>query len=758
MRNCCICLLGIMICAHLSAGTFQYTKEPMPRDLIVELAHLYQDLHWRLDADNLYTGITNAECYYSSTGWQNGAPYCWGGADEFYEFLEKMTDGLGAGDKLTGQSDPYHSGLVGGVDCSGYVSQCFRSGRYSTSSFHNVTDAIDWNNLAPGDAINWAGHHIRLCEKYTTDTGLIQVYESTGSSGPWRVIRRIIAHDNNYVAVRYQHTTTMPSMLDVMKSSDGQATITWFGQATAGFRIYQSTDGSAWSLAANEVTLDADTYSADITGLLPNQLYQFRITSVSGTTESGPSHTFPVQLTSSGTAPVLLVYSYDRWLRQYSGSNFNDLLVYYGAALHSLGIAFDSCDNLRITRSEINMQDYAAVIWMLGEESYYEHTFNSLEIAAVQDYLKSGGCVYVSGTNIGWDLVAHEPGFDNLEIDESDFFRDFLKAEYHSADADTYVALGAAGSIFESLAVDFDNGTHGTYNASSPDVLAATGGAVSCLLFSGGLGGQAGVQYSGMFPGGTLAGKMVHMSIPFETIYPETSREDVMERVMTFFEVLSTPTPTPTPTPTATPTSYPLVLDGKLDSNAFNLGADAASSVSFWTHSNIAGLLYAAVLKDVGSFETDDLLYLMLSSSEARPNALLRPTDPLLNDYFFFPSGSSVTSVVPGDKNTGDGGLYLKVKDQHAQLFGNLGTPQVGIGTDTIELLINLTDEKMFTSTLNGWVFSVSADATGTMKISLPEPITANQAIDEASEIFIIDPGATDIEKWRSYQPSEKSP
>lgn len=264
--------LTVLLSTSVLAGTYPYTKQPISRDIILEVCHLYYDAHWRCDADNAYgTSITNAECPYGTTsGWKSTLPYCWGGDDEIYQYFEKMTAGVGAGDRNTSSSAPYSSGLVGSVDCSGFASQCFRSGRYSTSTFYNVTTDVGWSNLAPGDATNNAGSHIRMCELYPTDTGQILVYESTGTG--WCMQHRLLAYDNNYVGVRYDWTTDLPSILDVVKSGTGEVTITWLGQAdaSAGFRIYQSTDAGIWSMIQDESTLDEDTYETTVSGLSSN--------------------------------------------------------------------------------------------------------------------------------------------------------------------------------------------------------------------------------------------------------------------------------------------------------------------------------------------------------------------------------------------------------------------------------------------------------------------------------------------------------
>ena len=68
--------VGLLAGLSAQAGTFPYTREPMPRDLILKIAHLYYGIHWRCDLDNAYgTSIPNAECPYGMTsGWKDALP------------------------------------------------------------------------------------------------------------------------------------------------------------------------------------------------------------------------------------------------------------------------------------------------------------------------------------------------------------------------------------------------------------------------------------------------------------------------------------------------------------------------------------------------------------------------------------------------------------------------------------------------------------------------------------------------------------
>ena len=146
----------------------------------------------------------------------------------------------------------------------------------------------------------------------------------------------------------------------------------------------------------------------------------------------------------------------------------------------------------------------------------------------------------VSGAEIGWDLVAKG------SVSDQAFYRNYLKSTYISdaplnASGTYYSGENVSGSIFDGLAsFNFDNGTHGTYDVDWPDAIKAVDGARDILKFMdvAVTNGVAGISYLGLFSGGTRPGKLIYLSVPFETIYSPNSRNDVMNRVFMFFDDL----------------------------------------------------------------------------------------------------------------------------------------------------------------------------------------------------------------------------
>ncbi|RMD98715.1 MAG: hypothetical protein D6814_06965, partial [Calditrichaeota bacterium] len=124
------------------------------------------------------------------------------------------------------------------------------------------------------------------------------------------------------------------------------------------------------------------------------------------------------------------------------------------------------------------------------------------------------------------------------------FYADFLKADYISdapkgRRATYYSAEPIPGTILQDLPrFSFDNGSHGTFDVDWPDAIIGANGGSNCLKYTNvdvSADGGAGIYFEGMFPGGTAEGKLVYFAIPFETIYPETSRNQLMQKILAFF-------------------------------------------------------------------------------------------------------------------------------------------------------------------------------------------------------------------------------
>jgi hypothetical protein len=205
-------------------------------------------------------------------------------------------------------------------------------------------------------------------------------------------------------------------------------------------------------------------------------------------------------------------------------SNSFDYSVQAAAAVEAAGkpIVVDATANEYIVSGVVDLADYDAVIWLAGEESTADDTFNAAEQTAVAIYFAGGGKLFVSGAEIGWDLEAQGGG--------AAFYNNTLKADYVADDAATYTASGAVGTIFEGVSLAFDNGAL-FYDVNFPDRIAAFGGSTIAMNYTAPGTGGAAIQYAHPANGG----KVVNFGFPFETITTAANRAAVMDRVLQYF-------------------------------------------------------------------------------------------------------------------------------------------------------------------------------------------------------------------------------
>jgi hypothetical protein len=156
----------------------------------------------------------------------------------------------------------------------------------------------------------------------------------------------------------------------------------------------------------------------------------------------------------------------------------------------------------------------------------------------VTNFLNAGGRLFLSGSEIAWDL-GRASGPTAAD-------RAFLQNQLHASlggetndDAGTYSFAPVPGGIFTGdPAGRFDNGTAGIYDVRFPDVLMPVGpNAQAALNYTGGLPGAAALQHADPSTGS----KLVYFGFPFETISNATLRESLMFDVLSFFGVVPAP-------------------------------------------------------------------------------------------------------------------------------------------------------------------------------------------------------------------------
>jgi len=299
------------------------------------------------------------------------------------------------------------------------------------------------------------------------------------------------------------------------------------------YHVFMSEDGLVFndpiSFNSNEIILE---------NLPPDTIVYFKLRAGNAAGLSAQSEVLAGFPTTSSTPEILLVYGFDR---SSTGNTYNFIRQHANAIVEN-GMSFESATNDAITDGLFGLQSYPLVDYILGDESTVDETFSNLEQTFVKSYLQAGGCLFVSGAEIAWDL-----DYKGSTADK-EFFHNYLKTQY-TADAPGdvagihYSAEGIAGGLFDGITdITFDNGTHGTLDVKWADAISAINGSSNVIKYKNVTTHTiGGVSFEGILPGGTTAGKIVYLGFPFETIYPASTRNAMMEKILIFMDMGSTP-------------------------------------------------------------------------------------------------------------------------------------------------------------------------------------------------------------------------
>jgi hypothetical protein len=493
-------------------------------------------------------------------GWNARIPYKWGGFNTVWGFDQDLSHGEYAGDINTNGV----SGYAVGVDCSGYVSRCWGLTYHaSTAYMPNITNKYNsWDDLKPGDAVHKVGH-VRLFVKMNSD-GSLKIAEAAGrnwdvSYWSYKPSDLYSYTPRYYVGMTNKYAEKTIRLLSVLNVGSGKAELVWSCDTNGveGYRIYESADGKNWELKYDENEIKSDSVVIPFEGA-----GFFRVSAVcryaNGLVENNWSN--PMGLGTGEDGKCLIVDGYDRdyGTASWQGDG-NPFAVIYGRALENLSRTFESARHSEVISGKVKLSDYKTVFWYVGDESTVDETFSATEQSLIKNYLETGGNLFVSGSEIGWDLY-----YKGNSADKS-FYKNYFKAVYKSDDARTDVALGVPGTNFEGLYFYFGQ----TYTEDYPDVIEPYGGSALCLKYSN--GGGAGIFYSGSFGNSSQSSNLIYFAFPPETTADDSVFFEIIKDAVAFFD-----------RNTSVNERIPFVRDFKIYSaypNPFGAGSASGNSV-----------------------------------------------------------------------------------------------------------------------------------------------------------------------------------
>lgn len=203
-------------------------------DEALAIAESYRVHRWRASKSNAFHGydaagirVDTPDVRFRPTdgvtrpGWWRpgsgnvGIPYQWGGFDTPASFDASLAGGEFAGDIYTelkrARLDDAVSEEACGIDCSGFISRCWRLDRsYSTRELPGLCDPLaSYDDLSPGDLVNKVNDHALLFVEWLDDAKTSFMAYETGSPPTWKVLRHPIqvayVRGLGYLPYRYKN-------------------------------------------------------------------------------------------------------------------------------------------------------------------------------------------------------------------------------------------------------------------------------------------------------------------------------------------------------------------------------------------------------------------------------------------------------------------------------------------------------------------------------------------------------------------------
>ena len=169
----------LLLCCQVVA------QETITRAEVLRIAESYVKHEWRASPANEFHGMDKRGIeidtpdikWWLDKGWYSdgrvnvGIPYCWSGESTLEESDKGLLEGRPAGYVFRNRGRPPSSSLPIGVDCSGFVSVCWKlKTRRATSNLaEDCIELASYDDLRPGDAINRAGRHVVLFKEWSDD-------------------------------------------------------------------------------------------------------------------------------------------------------------------------------------------------------------------------------------------------------------------------------------------------------------------------------------------------------------------------------------------------------------------------------------------------------------------------------------------------------------------------------------------------------------------------------------------------------------
>ncbi|HIC90188.1 MAG TPA: DUF11 domain-containing protein [Anaerolineae bacterium] len=188
---------------------------------------------------------------------------------------------------------------------------------------------------------------------------------------------------------------------------------------------------------------------------------------------------------------------------------------YYTAALDALHRSYDVWNVATAGSPGMLLSAYPMVLWLTGDD--WSTTLTVEDRAVLAAYLDTGGRLFISGQDIGWDL-----GRSTSSADERAFYHDYLHASFVEDDMNLYDLTGS--DFLKGLDVRIQGGD-GASNQDYPSDISPANGGVAVYYYTAHPTSSAAVRYAG-------DNRAVYFAFGFEAINTAADRRAVMDAVL----------------------------------------------------------------------------------------------------------------------------------------------------------------------------------------------------------------------------------
>ncbi len=178
--------------------------------------------------------------------------------------------------------------------------------------------------------------------------------------------------------------TAAPELLSTLETA-GQATVTWRSDGDFRAVVEGSDDGNTWSVLTTTTRATAS--------VTPHPFLRVR----ADEPDAAPSDAYG----TSGDQ-WLIVDGFDRIFGGSWTAPTHDFAARMGSALGANGATWSVASNEAVAEGDVALGDYDHVLWLLGDESTADRTFEDRERNVIEDYVSAGGTFVVSGSEVGY--------------------------------------------------------------------------------------------------------------------------------------------------------------------------------------------------------------------------------------------------------------------------------------------------------------------------------------------------------------------